>query len=127
MTERVPVIIMGRHLLVRLQGDLDDRTVELIERDVTHEVARLGAEGVMLDVGGLEVVDSFVARVLARLVGMIALLGAEATVVGIQPAVAITLVELGVPMGHVHTALNAEQGMARLRRRRHERASAREL
>jgi rsbT antagonist protein RsbS len=66
-------------------------------------------------VSGLAVVDSFVARVIARLVGMIRLLGAKATIVGIQPAVAITLVELGVPLQHVHTALNAEQGMLRLR------------
>jgi rsbT antagonist protein RsbS len=118
--EPLPVIRLGAHLLVRLQGDLQDSTVERIEREVTQEVARTHAVGVMLDVSGLSVVDSFVARILARLVSMISLLGAGATIVGIQPAVAITLVELGVPMGHVHTALNAEQGMARLRRR-HER------
>lgn len=115
-----PIIRLGGNLLVRLQGDLQDSTIERIEREIADEVARSGALGVMLDVSGLAVVDSFVARVLARLVSMIGLLGAEATVVGIQPAVAITLVELGVPMGHVKTALNAEQGMARLRGR-HER------
>jgi rsbT antagonist protein RsbS len=118
MHEQVPMMRMGDNLLVTLQGDLEDTTVELIEREVTQEVARTGARGAMLDVSGLSVVDSFVARVIARLVAMIRLLGAEATIVGIQPAVAITLVELGVPMGHVHTALNAEQGMARLRGRR---------
>jgi rsbT antagonist protein RsbS len=117
MHDQVPMIRLGENLLVTLQGDLDDTTVELIEREVTRQVARTRARGTLLDVSGLSVVDSFVARVIARLVAMIRLLGAEATIVGIQPAVAITLVELGVPMDHVHTALNAEQGMARLRAR----------
>jgi rsbT antagonist protein RsbS len=120
MDDQVPIIRMGGNLLVSLQGDLEDTTVERIEREVTREVARIQARAVMLDVSGLSVVDSFVARVIARLVAMIRLLGADATMVGIQPAVAITLVELGVPMKHVHTALNAEQGMARLRGRRDE-------
>jgi rsbT antagonist protein RsbS len=120
MRDQVPMLRLGEHLLVTLQGDLDDATVELIEREVTREVARIRARGALLDVSGLSVVDSFVARVIARLVGMVRLLGAEATIVGIQPAVAITLVELGVPMAHVHTALNAEQGMARLRGRHDE-------
>jgi rsbT antagonist protein RsbS len=106
---------MGRNLLITLQGDLEDATVEQIEREVTREVAATSAAGVLIDISGLSVVDSFVARVIARLVGMVRLLGAESALVGIQPAVAITLVELGVPMGHVHTALNAEQGMNRLR------------
>ena len=111
---------MGRNLLVTLQGNLEDTTVEQIERAVTHEVAATRATGVLIDVSGLSIVDSFVARVIARLVAMIRLLGAEATIVGLQPAVAITLVELGVPMRHVRTALNAEQGMAQLRGRHDE-------
>jgi rsbT antagonist protein RsbS len=115
MRDQVPMLRMGRNLLITLQGDLDDATVEHIEQVVTREVAKANAAGALIDISGLAVVDSFVARVLARLVAMIRLLGAEATVVGIQPAVAITLVELGVPMGHVRTALNAEQGMAQLR------------
>jgi len=106
---------MGTDLLITLQGDLDDTTVEHVEHEVTREVARVHATGVLIDISGLAVVDSFVARVLARLVAMIRLLGARTTVVGIQPAVAITLVELGVPMRHVRTALNAEQGLAHLR------------
>ena len=114
MRDQVPMMRMGPNLLVTLQGDLEDSTVELIEREVTREVARSRPRAALLDVSGLSVVDSFVARVIARLVGMIRLLGTDATIVGIQPAVAITLVELGVPMGHVGTALNAEQGMARL-------------
>lgn len=115
MSDHVPIMRMGRNLLVTLQGDLEDSTVEQIEREVTREVARTAARGALIDVSGLSVVDSFVARVIARLVAMIRLLGAQAALVGIQPAVAITLVELGVPLAHVHTALNAEQGMARLR------------
>jgi rsbT antagonist protein RsbS len=115
MRDQVPILRMGNDLLITLQGDLDDATVEHIEQVVTREVARASAAGALIDISGLAVVDSFVARVLARLVAMVRLLGAEATIVGIQPAVAITLVELGVPMGHVRTALNAEQGMAQLR------------
>jgi rsbT antagonist protein RsbS len=84
-------------------------------------VVRIGATGVLIDVSGLSIVDSFVARVIARLVAMVRLLGADSTIVGLQPAVAITLVELGVPMGHVRTALNAEQGLALLRGAHHER------
>jgi rsbT antagonist protein RsbS len=109
---------MGPDLLVTLQGDLDDRAVEQIEQEITDRVARTSARAVLVDVSGLAVLDSFVARVLARLVSMVRLLGADATLVGISPAVAITLVELGVSLRHVSTALNAEQGMARLRQQR---------
>lgn len=118
MTETLPVLQIGDTLLVALQGDLDDSTVVRIEEQLTRQVAHTGAGGVLIDVSGLTVVDSFIARVLARVVGMIRLLGAEAAIVGISPAVAITLVELGVPMGHLDTALNAEQGLALLRRLR---------
>ena len=114
----IPVMRIADTLLVTLQGDLDDATVIRIENQLTHEVARTGADGMLIDVSGLTAVDSFVARVLARIVGMIQLLGAQAAVVGIQPAVAITLVELGVPMGHLNTALNAQQGLALLHRLR---------
>jgi rsbT antagonist protein RsbS len=116
----VPVMQIGDTLLVALQGDLDDTTVIQIEDQLTREVARTGATGMLVDVSRLSVVDSFIARVLARIVAMVRLLGAQAAIVGIQPAVAITLVELGVPMGHLDTALNAEQGLALLQRlRRH--------
>ena len=115
MSEDIPILRLGRNLMVSLQGNLEDTTVEQIERAVTREVARTRATGLLIDVSGLSIVDSFAARVIARLVAMVRLLGARATIVGLQPAVAITLVELGVPMSHVRTALNAEQGMARLR------------
>jgi rsbT antagonist protein RsbS len=111
-------MLMGCDLLIVLRGDLDDATVESIERDVTSEVARTRARGTLIDVSGLDVVDSFVARVLARLVRMVRLLGTDAAIVGIRPAVAITLVQMGVNMDDVITALNAEQGMVRLRRLR---------
>ncbi len=116
--EIVPLMQIKDTLLVTLQGDLDDATVIRIEERLTQEVARTRVTGTLIDVSALEVVDSFIARVLARVVAMIRLLGAEAAVVGIQPAVAITLVELGVPMGHLDTALNAEQGLALLDRLR---------
>jgi rsbT antagonist protein RsbS len=109
---------MGQDLLITLQPDLDDLSVESIEQEITSEVARILARGVLIDVSGLDVVDSFVARVLARLVRMVRLLGADAAIVGIRPAVAITLVQLGVSMSDVTTALNPEQGMARLREMR---------
>lgn len=118
MSQTLPILKIGDTLLVTLQGDLDDAAVVRIEEQLTQEVARVHAAGVLIDVSGLTVVDSFIARVLARVVAMIRLLGAQTVVVGISPAVAITLVELGVPMGHLDTALNAEQGLALLRRLR---------
>lgn len=114
----VPLMRIKDTLLVTLQGDLDDATVIRIEARLTAEVARTRVTGMLIDVSSLDIVDSFIARVLARLVGMIRLLGAHAAIVGIQPAVAIALVELGVPMGHLDTALNAEQGLALLDRLR---------
>ncbi len=116
--EIIPIMRIGDTLLVALQGELDDTTVVRIEEQLTMEVARTHAKGTLIDVSGLGVVDSFIARVIARVVAMVRLLGSPAVVVGIQPAVAVTLVELGVPMGHLDTALNAEQGMALLRRLR---------
>jgi rsbT antagonist protein RsbS len=118
VSEVVPILQVGKTLMVSLQGDLDDTTVERIEEQLTARVARTGATGMLIDVSGLSVVDSFTARVLDRVVGMIRLLGAQAVIVGISPAVAITLVELGVATGHLDTALNAEQGLALLGRLR---------
>lgn len=119
-TDPVPIMRVGDTLLVTLQGDLDDAAVVHMEQHLTRTVAHLRAGGVLIEVSGLTVVDSFIARVLARVTEMIRLLGADAAIVGISPAVAITLVELGVPMGHLDTALDAEQGMALLRRLRHD-------
>jgi rsbT antagonist protein RsbS len=113
-----PIVRIGDTLIVTLRGDLDDATVVSIEADVSREVERSRATGTLIDVSGLMMVDSFIARVLARMAGMIRLLGSQVAIVGIQPAVAVTLVELGVPMGHLDTALNAEQGLALLARLR---------
>jgi rsbT antagonist protein RsbS len=114
MPDGVAIMRVGANLLVALRGDLDDSSVERVEHDVTSEVAQTCPEGVLINVSGLVMVDSYVARVIARLVSMIRLLGAEVAIVGIQPAVAISLVELGVPMANVITALDTEQGLARL-------------
>jgi rsbT antagonist protein RsbS len=124
MNEAVSMMRIGDTLLVTLQGDMDDSTVTRIEERVTREVAGTHPAGTLIDVSGLSVVDSFIARVIARIVAMIRLLGSEAAIVGIQPAVAITLVELGVPMGQLNTALNAQQGLALLRRLRGDDARA---
>lgn len=115
-TEKIPIIRLGHNLLITLQGDLDDTAVLRLETDITSEVSMTGASGVLIDVSGLSIVDSFIARIIARVAGMIRLLGAEAVVVGIQPAVAITLIELGLTMGHVLTALNATEGIEMLAR-----------
>ncbi len=115
-TDIVPIIRVGTSLLVSLQGDMDDEAVLRLEGQITREVARTRAKGTLIDVSGLAVVDSFIARVISRIVAMVRLLGCEAVVVGIQPAVAITLVELGVDMHQVHTALNAGKGMELLQR-----------
>ena len=114
MADDVTTMRVGSNLLVALRGDLDDSSVERIERDVTNEVARTRPGGVLINVTDLIMVDSYVARVITRLIAMIRLLGAEAAIVGIQPAVAISLVELGAPIANVITALNTERGLARL-------------
>jgi rsbT antagonist protein RsbS len=110
-SESVPIMRLGSNLLVSLQGDLDDGSVLRLEEQITKEIVRTRAQGTLIDVSGLAIVDSFIARIIARITSMVRLLGSQAVVVGIQPAVAITLVELGVSMEHVHTALNAGRGM----------------
>ena len=120
MSEAVPIMRIGTDVLITLQGNLDDTTVVAIEAAIMQEVARSRTTGTLIDVSGLEMVDSFIARVIGRMAAMTRLLGAETVIVGIQPAVAITLVEMGVAMVGLSTALNAEQGMAMLKRRRDE-------
>lgn len=112
----VPILRIGGNVLISLQGDLDDTAVVAIESAIMREVSRSRTTGTLIDVSGLAMVDSFIARVIARMAAMTRLLGAETVIVGIQPAVAITLVEMGVSMADLHTALNAEQGMAMLQR-----------
>lgn len=112
MSERLPILKIGRNLLVSIQVDLDDQTVLNLQEDLADEVVRHGARGVIIDITAAEIVDSFVGRMLATIAAISRLLDAETVVVGMRPAVAITLVELGLSLGGVRTALNLEQGLA---------------
>ena len=115
--ERIPILKMGPFLLVTIQVDMHDRLALTLQDDLTTRIAKERARGVLLDISALDVVDSFIGRMIANMSAMARVLDAETVVVGMQPAVAITLVELGLPMDGVHTALNVEKGMALLRRR----------
>ena len=113
--ERIPVLQMGKCLLVTIQVDLQDQTAVLLQDDLAVKISGSGATGVLIDISSLEIVDSFIGRMLAGISGIAAVLGATTVVVGMQPAVAITLVELGLSLDGVRTALNVERGMTLLR------------
>ena len=115
--ERIPILTMGDCLLVTIQVDMHDRLALTLQDDLTQRIAKDRSRGVLLDISALDVVDSFIGRMIANMSAMARVLDAETVVVGMQPAVAITLVELGLPMDGVHTALNVEKGMALLQRR----------
>jgi rsbT antagonist protein RsbS len=119
--ERIPILKMGPFLLVTIQVDMPDRLALTLQDDLTSRIATERARGVLLDISALDVVDSFIGRMIANMSAMARVLDAETVVVGMQPAVAITLVELGLPMDGVLTALNVEKGMALLQRRLAER------
>lgn len=119
MTERVPVLQISDVLLVSIQVDLEDRTVLDLQDDLSKRIVDTGARGVVIDISALEIVDSFVGRMLSTVASISSVLGAETVVVGMRPAVAITLVELGLTLGGVRTALNLEAGLAALRRAVH--------
>ncbi|ACU71707.1 anti-sigma-factor antagonist [Catenulispora acidiphila DSM 44928] len=121
MSERLPILRIGENLLVSIQVDLDDQTVLNLQDDLAEQVVKHGARGVIIDITAAEIVDSFVGRMLATIASISRLLDAETVVVGMRPAVAITLVELGLSLGDVRTALNLERGLAILS----ERSSAR--
>lgn len=112
--ERIPILRMGRVLLVTIQVDLQDQVALALQDDLSGMIERTGAHGVLIDISALEIVDSFVGRMLASISGIAAVLDATVVVVGMQPAVAITLVELGLSLDGVRTALNVERGMALL-------------
>jgi rsbT antagonist protein RsbS len=108
---------MGHYLLVTIQVDLYDRLALNLESDLTNMVAKTGARGVLIDISAVSIVDSFMGRIIGNIAGMSKILDAETVVVGMQPAVAITLIELGLPLNGVHTALNVEKGMELLRQK----------
>jgi rsbT antagonist protein RsbS len=110
--DRIPILKMGRCLLVTIQVDLLDQTALALQDDLSERIAATAAHGVLIDISALEIVDSFVGRMLGSISGIAAIMGATLVVVGMQPAVAITLVELGLSLDGVRTALDVERGMA---------------
>lgn len=113
--ERIPILKMGRVLLVTIQVDMHDRLALALQDDLSTRIVRDGARGVLIDISSLEIVDSFIGRVLGDIAAVSRVLDAVTVVVGMQPAVAITLVELGLSLPGVRTALNVERGMELLR------------
>jgi len=112
--ERIPILQMGKCLLVTIQVDLQDQVALRLQDDLSSTIEATGATGVLIDISALEIVDSFIGRMLASISGIARVLDATTVVVGMQPAVAITLVELGLSLEGVRTALNVERGMAML-------------
>jgi rsbT antagonist protein RsbS len=115
--DRIPILRMGDLLLVTIQVDMHDQLASALQDDLTRKIAEVSAKGILIDISSLDIVDSFIGRMLANTSAMARVLGAEAVVVGMQPAVAITLVELGLNLSGVHTALDVEKGVEMLRNR----------
>ena len=113
--DRIPILKMGEYLLVTIQFDMHDRLAISLQDDLTKSIVEANAKGVLIDISALEIVDSFIGRMLAQVAAMSRVLDAETVVVGMRPAVAITLVELGLSLPNVRTALNVERGMDMLR------------
>ena len=113
--ERIPILKLGDFLLVSVQVDMHDRLAMALQDDLTARIVKDSAQGVLIDISSLEIVDSFIGRMLGNIAAMAHVLDAETVVVGMQPAVAITLVELGLSLQGVRTALNVEKGMTLLR------------
>jgi len=111
MDERIPILKLGKALLVTIQVDMHDRLALALEEDLTQKIVATGARGVVIDISELEIVDSFIGRMLDNIAGVSRILDAETVLVGMQPAVAITLVELGLSLSGIKTALNVERGM----------------
>ena len=115
--DRIPILRMGKFLLVTIQVDLYDRLATNLESDLVQMVNKTEARGVLIDISALSIVDSFMGRILGNIGSMSKIMDAETVVVGMQPAVAITLIELGLELKGVHTALNVEKGMELLKER----------
>ena len=115
--DRIPILKMGRFLLVTIQVDLYDRLALTLENDLINMVSQVDAKGVLIDISAVSIVDSFMGRIIGNIASMTKIMDAETVVVGMQPAVAITLVELGLTLSGVHTALNVEKGMELLQKR----------
>ena len=112
--DQVPILKIGQVLFVSIQIDLQDESVMLLQEDLSAELAATGARGVIIDITAVEIVDSFIGRMLATIGSISRLFDAETVIVGMRPAVAITLTELGLSLNGVRTALNAEKGLALL-------------
>ena len=113
--ERIPILRMGNFLLVTIQVDMHDKLALTLQDDLTNRIAEVNAKGVLIDISSLEIVDSFIGRMLANIAAMSRVLDAQTVLTGMQPAVAITLVELGMTLPGIKTALNVERGMELLR------------
>jgi rsbT antagonist protein RsbS len=113
--EKIPILRMAEFLLVTIQVDMHDRLAMALQDDLTRAISESGARAVLIDISSLEMVDSFIGRMLANIAAMSRVLDAQTVVVGMQPAVAITLVELGLPLPGIRTALNVDAGMELLR------------
>lgn len=113
--ERIPILRIGTYLLVTIQVDMHDQLAMTLQQDLTDKISAVSARGVLIDISSLEIVDSFIGRTLANIASMARILDAKTVVVGMQPAVAITLVELGMSLPGIRTALNVESGLAYLR------------
>ena len=115
--DRIPILRMGEFLLVTIQVDMHDRLATVLSEDLATRIFATRARGVLIDISALDMVDSFIARMLGSIAQMASVMDAETALVGMQPAVAMTLVEMGVELKGVRTALNVEKGMALLRAR----------
>ncbi len=113
--EHIPILRMGKYLLVTVQVDMHDRLVMALQDDLTNQILAIQARGVLIDISSLDMVDSFIGRMIGNIAAMSRVLDAETVVVGMRPAVAITLVELGLALPGVLTALDVEKGMQLLR------------
>jgi len=115
--DRIPILKLGDVLLVTIQVDMHDQIATALEEDLTSRIVSSGARGVLIDISALEIVDSFIGRMLDNIAAISRILDADTVVVGMRPAVAITLVELGLTLSGVKTALDVDRGMALIQRR----------